>query len=313
MTGETCTYCSTLKKGIKGDNFCSVNGVDTPENSKGNSFYLKADALNSGQHISRLAFRGVLSGYQHYKIGRRNFLLNSNNYLMVEKGASYFSEIQSVAPIESVIVAFGDKVDSEVSTVLSKPVGKLLDDPYIEKGSEINLFESTHPTNPAIFNVIQMIKRAIRDNSDNTILFEQLHYTLMSQLIKNQSTISNKLSSMDELKKSTRVELYNRTRFAKDFMEASFSKKLTLRKIADMAHMSPYHFLRSFKKFYKITPLEYLTQTRVKYAQYLLANSTKSIQEVTASCGFENHSSFTRLFKSRTHLHPTNYRSLIQS
>jgi len=304
---NSCAYCNSLKTGIDGDNFCSVNGVNQPFDSVGNSFLVKSKNLNSGHHISRLTFRSVMDGYQSYKVEGKEHMITKDNYLIVRKGENYNNEINSIAETESVIVAFGDHFEGDVYSGLTKSEEKLLDNPYasIDISGNSNLFNSTYTKTPIVSEILQQIKKAILEEKKSPMLFEQLHYALMRELINNHNEILHTLNEVAELKKSTKIELYRRISVSRDYMEANFNKPLKLKQIADSASLSPYHFLRSFKKIFKVTPLEYLTTTRLKYAQYLLINSETNIQDITLLCGFENHSSFTRLFKNYYHTSPS--------
>lgn len=309
---NTCSYCNSLKVAIQGDNMCSVNGSKSPMNSVGNSFYLKSNKLSTGQHISRLTFRGVLSGYQHYKVEGKEYLLNNESYLMVEKGANYSSEIRSITPIESVIVAFADGTSGEVSNTLTHKPDKLLDNITLKdfpEEDEVDLSGYSYTSTPEITVLLKVIKRSIIDGDEDPLFYEQLHYALMGALVKNRLGIHRLIKNLDGVRKSTRIELFRRANDARDYIEANFHKKLTLSSLSRVAAMSPYHFLRVFKRIFLCTPQEFITRRRLKYARYLLRNSEMSVQEITASCGFDNHSSFARLFKSRLQISPSAFRN----
>lgn len=308
----TCSYCNSLQSAIIDDNVCSINGAVAASKSVGNSFYVKANYLNSGEHISRLTFRGVLNGYQRYRTDEKDYLLNDNSYLMLNEGDKYSCHIRSEQPIESVIVAFGDRTEQEVNMNLNSSTDNLLDNPFLiaNVSSSKFMIQGSYQQTPAVTGLIQLIKTAIIEAHHEPMYFEQLHYALMAELVKNHLNSLAQFDKSQGLKKSTRVELFRRTRDAKDFIDASFNQKITLNEMAEIASLSTFHFLRSFKAAYQVTPLEYLTVNRLKYAQYLLKNSELNVQDISTSCGFENHSSFSRLFKSRLGKTPKVYREL---
>ncbi len=58
-----------------------------------------------------------------------------------------------------------------------------------------------------------------------------------------------------------------------------------------------------------MTPRGYLQQLRIEAARHLLEVSGRNIEEITGMVGYENGSSFRRLFKRKTGLTPVEYRN----
>lgn len=67
-------------------------------------------------------------------------------------------------------------------------------------------------------------------------------------------------------------------------------------------------FMRRFKNSLHSTPNQYIQELRVDRAKSLLVTTDKSFDEITSEVGFENESSFRRLFKRETLLNPGEYR-----
>ena len=55
-----------------------------------------------------------------------------------------------------------------------------------------------------------------------------------------------------------------------EYIDKNFTEKLTLETLADIAHGSPYHLHRTFKKMKGITPVEYIQQVRLNAAKKYL-------------------------------------------
>lgn len=109
-------------------------------------------------------------------------------------------------------------------------------------------------------------------------------------------------------KKETKKDLHSRLRSSISFMKKNLSQTITLEQLADASNISSFHFLRNFKSAYAKTPFQYLTEIRLKHACKLLRDTESSITEVMTACGFENLSSFVRLFKRRFGKTPGEYR-----
>ena len=91
---------------------------------------------------------------------------------------------------------------------------------------------------------------------------------------------------------------------ARDFLNDNFNKNLTLEQISEVSHLSPYHFLRQFKKQFGLSPLQYLRNIRVEKAKTLIPHY--SISQVAHQVGFYDHSHFLRFYKNIEGTTPSN-------
>lgn len=101
-------------------------------------------------------------------------------------------------------------------------------------------------------------------------------------------------------------ELCNQVMEAKHFIDTHYYSNIGLRDIAAKACISTFHFIRLFKKFYGITPNQYLRAVRLQHAKDLL----KGGATVTTACfsvGFDSTTSFTGLFKKMTGHTPSHH------
>ncbi len=92
------------------------------------------------------------------------------------------------------------------------------------------------------------------------------------------------------------------------YIEANFAKPLTLRELAEMAHLSPSHFCTMFRRHFYVAPIDYLLQTRLRHAQLLLSDSRLRIGEIAAECGYNDVFVFSKLFKRHFGVSPSHYR-----
>ncbi len=71
---------------------------------------------------------------------------------------------------------------------------------------------------------------------------------------------------------------------------------------------------RCFKSEFGETPLEYITNLRLKNAKNLLEQEFfHSMQEISAECGFNDYFYFSKVFKSKYSLSPRDYRKKVFS
>ncbi|WP_425501862.1 helix-turn-helix domain-containing protein [Paraliobacillus salinarum] len=81
--------------------------------------------------------------------------------------------------------------------------------------------------------------------------------------------------------------------------------------LAKKANSSTYHFIRTFTKETGVTPYQYVMNTRIAAARFLLKASDASIKDIAFSTGFQSESSFCTCFKKIEQLTPSQYRKQI--
>ncbi len=302
-----CPYCLGLKKAFKDHNYCSNNN-DTIESVKSNAFYMNSQHVHSGKHISRLSIRGVLNGYQYYKTGSKDKLVKQDNYLIINQGQSWYSEINSETPVEMIVVAFHPDFLKKAAYSLSASSEDLLDNPFTGLEKEINYFENTYPNDPQIKNLFLQLKKNIISEEKSELFYEQIYFELYQLMLNKHQSCLKQAELLPTKKQAVKKELYQRLGNAKDYMNVNLGKKISLQEISSAVALSPYHFLRLFKALYKITPHQYLTSERMKYAYHLLSTSYHPIKEISFRCGFDDQSSFTRVFKSHFNKTPLQIR-----
>jgi transcriptional regulator GlxA family with amidase domain len=97
-------------------------------------------------------------------------------------------------------------------------------------------------------------------------------------------------------------------REARDFMRHAYGRPVSLPDVAAQANLSPYHFLRVYKRAYGETPHEFLTRLRIERAKRLLAKGSHNVTEACFEVGFSSLGSFSNLFAYRVGLPPSEYR-----
>lgn len=90
-----------------------------------------------------------------------------------------------------------------------------------------------------------------------------------------------------------------------EIMEANYMYDLKLQDFANISNRSLSTFKRDFKEYYKTSPGKWITERRLKRAKSLLETTSKSIGDIVFESGFCNSSHFSRIFRERFHLSPS--------
>jgi AraC family transcriptional regulator len=93
-----------------------------------------------------------------------------------------------------------------------------------------------------------------------------------------------------------------------EFIEQHLAEDISLDALAKLVRLSPYHFLRSFKRSLGEPPHRYWTARRLERAKALLANPRASITEIAFQVGFSGTSAFSAAFRRITGQTATDYR-----
>jgi AraC-like DNA-binding protein len=87
-------------------------------------------------------------------------------------------------------------------------------------------------------------------------------------------------------------------RRARDLADLEFAEPLDLDRLAGVAGLSKFHFLRLFRATYGVTPGEYLSLRRMERAQDLLRATNLTVTEVCHAVGFSSLGSFSSRFRA---------------
>ncbi|HXD76205.1 MAG TPA: helix-hairpin-helix domain-containing protein [Puia sp.] len=92
------------------------------------------------------------------------------------------------------------------------------------------------------------------------------------------------------------------------FIKKNYTEAVSLDRLAAIACLSTFHFQRNFREVYEQSPLEVITHLRLKKACRLLRGTSLPIGTITIRSGFDDSSSFIRLFKKRFGQTPAAFR-----
>jgi transcriptional regulator GlxA family with amidase domain len=95
---------------------------------------------------------------------------------------------------------------------------------------------------------------------------------------------------------------------AQHWFEENYGRTGSIDAVAKQMGISPRHFKRRFRKATGVPPLVYLQNVRIEMAKQKLENTRKSVNEITYCIGYEDSSTFRKLFKRETGLSPAEYR-----
>ena len=97
-----------------------------------------------------------------------------------------------------------------------------------------------------------------------------------------------------------------------DWIEKNYNQNFNYDSLARSSGLSRRTMERRFKNATGETPLTYQQGIRVEVAKRLLENESRSFDEITYQVGYEDSSTFRKIFSKQTGLVPTEYRKKFQ-
>lgn len=97
------------------------------------------------------------------------------------------------------------------------------------------------------------------------------------------------------------------------FINENYRNKITLKIVADELYINLSYLSALFKKEMGKGFTEYVNDIRLKHSQDLLENTSLSLLDISNAAGFDCQSYFTKVFKHKTGITPSEYRRIKQN
>jgi len=134
--------------------------------------------------------------------------------------------------------------------------------------------------------------------SPDQLARQSLCLSTFTRLIQRHSTVN--LGAQPNRRERAAV------RRAREFLQGSYLRPVSLMELANIAGLSRFHLLRAFRSEVGLPPHVYLNHLRVNEAKRQLADGW-TIAEAAANCGFVDQSHLTRRFKQLLGFTPGQY------
>ena len=91
-------------------------------------------------------------------------------------------------------------------------------------------------------------------------------------------------------------------------LDATFSEPFSLDGLAKKYHVSPNCMSVHFRRAVGISPMQYVTLSRLSHAKLLLQHTEMSVTGIAQQCGYSDVSNFVRRFRTQFHCTPLQFR-----
>lgn len=245
----------------------------------------------------------AVSGVLDFQVGQHHVILKAGDSILVNGNILHgIKQLSGDIPDPMPNIVFsGALIASETSDIYQKyiqPVANCDALPFIvfdQKNSWHN-------------EVNQLVKNVYGLMSEQRQCYEMAVQRELSSIF--QCIFSN----FDELPKTenTRIQINTQIRIQKmlSYIREHYAEAVTLEEITRSANISRSEAGRCFNAHVGCSPVDALIQHRLQVAHRLIKDTTRSLQEISYSCGFNSVHYFSRQFRKTYGYTPGQYRAL---
>lgn len=244
----------------------------------------------------RLSIKTASGGRERYLLTHpaREVDVDDDSFLILNDGQVYGSYIAQAREIESFSIFFRPGFADEVRREIDTPMARALDGAARNHPAGTGFLEFLQPHDRRITPVLNFIRSHVRMGVEDAGWYEEQLYFLLQRMLEQQAQELRRMAEMPALKSTTRAEIYRRVMLAANYIHSCFDADVSLDKLATVACLSKFHFLRLFREVTGLTPYAFVLRKRAHVASRLIASTGMSFDEIAMQVGFTTRSSLFR-------------------
>lgn len=242
-------------------------------------------------------------GVLDYQVGREHIRLEPGDSILVNGNLLHgVRQISGTAPDPMPVILFpGDLIAPEAGAVYRKYIAPIADCaslPFV-------VFRRQEDWCGEIHCLLDKIFDALNRQGDCYEMVVQRDLNRLFEILFRR---------LDVLPRSqaTRIQLRTQVRVQKmlDFIYTHYAEPVTFDQIAGAASVSRSEAARCFQEYMGCSPVNALIRYRLRTAHRLLHDTSLTVQEIAAACGFASAGYFARQFRKRYGCTPGSIRNL---
>jgi AraC family transcriptional regulator len=239
------------------------------------------------EQFSEATISIVRSGAFRFRSDRDDQLLSKGFVLLANPGQSYEISHDHCGGDRCLIFRFDEATLEEISGS--------------ETGSRVRRYfsRSVLPPIPRVEGLRQLI-----DQRFPAVGLEEVGLAIAACVLEFTAAHPHRVAPALQPTRRTRDAVFA----ALGYIEQTAAQELSLSHIAGAVGLSPFHFLRLFKRETGVTPHRFLMQTRVRNAIVLLTETQQPVTDIAFTVGFADLSNFTNYFRRELGCSPSQFR-----
>jgi AraC-like DNA-binding protein len=94
-----------------------------------------------------------------------------------------------------------------------------------------------------------------------------------------------------------------------NYIHSNVHRYVSLDELSEAFHISKFYLIHLFKEMFHLTPIQYHQKVRLERAKNMIRHTPASLQQIAEQLGFANIHAFSRAFKTKEGISPSQYRS----
>lgn len=242
-----------------------------------------------------LSLKGVVRGRETYELDRGLREVSEDGLLVVNEGREYTSVIEPGEAVETFCVSFGRTLAAEVARDLRPRHTMRFERQEGEPRDPVEVLEAVYRGAADLKDAAEGLRQTMA-SLDGAALQER-GLELLARLLGDQSRRRLEVEGLDGLRRADRLEVLRRLLRVRDSIEATLGEADGLDYWAALADMSRFHFVRSFKAAFGMSPHRYRMARRLERARELLQRTRRPATEIALELGFDGPSHFAAAYR----------------
>jgi len=273
-------------------------------------YYSELNEWFTSNAFRSFSLKYVIDRCIHYKTGNREHTVNAGNFLLACRQPDVKAYFDSKTTVKSICIDICSATVADSFTVMSAKGDWNFDNYLSGYFQQPVFFETVSPVNSALpfhdklTGLVQSINKGEAANHINKEWF----LDLVEKVVYHEYGNYLALNGIQSVKWETRKEILHRLRIAKGYMDDSFLSIEDINEVAVHCNLSEFHFFRSFRQAYGITPYQYILNKRIALADELIREGVMNITAISSHCNFPDLFTFSKAYKRRFGIAPSQVR-----
>ncbi len=251
----------------------------------------------------------VSEGCEKYTVNGNKYHVRTGDYLLANHHSEGYVEIESTKAVKGICIDVAPDLLSEVVASYRRPDTPFSDldlDPFFNSSQ---FYENKYQSGQThIGKFLHSLDVELSKNPFEKKEFsKEFYFSLAENILLDHIPIYKQLQSVPSLRSVTRKDLLRRITKGKEFIDAHYTKSISVLTVANESNISEYHFYRLFKTFYGISPKQYIVEKRLKYAISKLKKGNSTVTQIAIESGFSDIHSFSKSFKNHFGVSPSTF------
>ena len=244
-----------------------------------------------------LTLKAVVRGKALYSTTKSRYAVEPGTVAVLPPGRKYDLDIQREWRSETLALFFSPGLAHRVLHDATRSDEAHLDPIDTDRDLPIECYDSLYPVHAALARRLETLHRQIKCEAGwHSGAVEEIFVAIAGDVAALQLGAREVIARLAPRRTATRIELHRRLCLARDYLHSCYDEPLTLDDAASVACLSPFHFLRTFRSAFGVTPMQYLRDRRLEVARQRVLESEQPITQICLDVGFESPSSFSTLF-----------------